>query len=78
MHCLRASRTAASPSYSTPSCGSHNGTLPPDFPDACGTVYIGDLNVLITQTLTDFFKVSAGAALRDAAAQVNACMARAQ
>jgi hypothetical protein len=43
-------------------------------------VYIGDLNVLMTQTLTDIVngKVSAGAALRDAAAQVNACMARAQ
>jgi multiple sugar transport system substrate-binding protein len=56
------------------------GTLPPDFPDICGTVYIGDLNVLMTQTLTDIVngKVSAGAALRDAAAQVNACMARAQ
>ena len=56
------------------------GTLPPDFPDICGTVYIGDLNVLMTQTITDIVngKVAAAAALRDAASQVNACMARAQ
>ena len=56
------------------------GTLPPDFPDICGTVYIGDLNVLMTQALTDIVngKVAAAAALRDAASQVNACMARAQ
>lgn len=55
------------------------GTLPPDFPDACGTVYIGDVNLLMTQTLTDIVngKVSAASALRDAASQINACMAKA-
>jgi multiple sugar transport system substrate-binding protein len=55
------------------------GTLPPDFPLACGTVYVGDLNVLMTSTLTDIVngKVAAGPALRDAAAQVNNCMANA-
>jgi ABC-type glycerol-3-phosphate transport system substrate-binding protein len=55
-----------------------NGTLPPDTPLSCGTVYVGDLNVLMTQTLTDIVngKVAANAALRDAAAQVNACMAK--
>ena len=54
------------------------GTLPPDFPLACGTVYVGDLNVLMTTTLTDIVtgKVAAGPALRDAAAQVNNCIAR--
>jgi multiple sugar transport system substrate-binding protein len=55
------------------------GTLPPDFPLACGTVYVGDLNVLMTNTLTDIVngKVAAGSALRDAATQVNNCMATA-
>ncbi|HXI18973.1 MAG TPA: extracellular solute-binding protein [Chloroflexota bacterium] len=55
------------------------GTLPPDFPETCGTVYIGDLNVLMTQTINDIVngKVAAGTALRDAAAKVNACLARA-
>jgi multiple sugar transport system substrate-binding protein len=56
------------------------GTLPPDFPLACGTVYVGDLNVLMTSTLTDIVngKVAAGPALRDAATQVNNCMASAK
>jgi ABC-type glycerol-3-phosphate transport system substrate-binding protein len=55
------------------------GTLPPDFPLACGTVYVGDLNVLMTNTLTDIVngKVAAGPALRDAATQVNNCIAKA-
>ena len=55
-----------------------NGTLPPDTPLSCGTVYVGDLNVLMTQTLTDIVngKVAANAGLRDAAAQVSACMAK--
>jgi multiple sugar transport system substrate-binding protein len=54
------------------------GTLPPDFPLACGTVYVGDLNVLMTNTLTDIVngKVAAGPALRDAATQVNNCIAK--
>lgn len=53
------------------------GTLPPDFPLACGTVYVGDLNVLMTSTLTDIVngKVAAAAGLRAAAAQVNNCLA---
>jgi multiple sugar transport system substrate-binding protein len=53
------------------------GTLPPDFPLACGTVYIGDLNVLMTSTLNDIVngKVAASAGLRAAATQVNNCMA---
>ena len=55
------------------------GTLPPDTPLSCGTVYVGDLNVLMTQTLTDIVngKVAAATGLRNAAAQVNACMAKA-
>jgi multiple sugar transport system substrate-binding protein len=55
------------------------GTLPPDFPLACGTVYVGDLNLLMTSTLTDIVngKVAAAAGLRAAAAQVNNCMASA-
>jgi hypothetical protein len=55
------------------------GTLPPDTPLSCGTVYVGDLNVLMTNTLTDIVngKVAAGPALRDAATQVNNCMAKA-
>ena len=55
------------------------GTLPPDTPLSCGTVYVGDLNKLMTQTLTDIVngKIAAQAGLRDAAAQVSACMARA-
>jgi multiple sugar transport system substrate-binding protein len=55
------------------------GTLPPDTPLSCGTVYVGDLNVLMTQTLTDIVngKIAAQAGLRDAAAQVSACMAKA-
>jgi multiple sugar transport system substrate-binding protein len=55
------------------------GTLPPDTPLSCGTVYVGDLNVLMTRTLTDIVsgKVAAQAGLRDAAAQVSACMAKA-
>ncbi len=55
------------------------GTLPPDTPLSCGTVYVGDLNVLMTNTLTDIVngKVAAGPALRDAASQVNNCMANA-
>jgi multiple sugar transport system substrate-binding protein len=55
------------------------GTLPPDFPQACGTVYVGDLNVLMTKTLTDIVngEVAASAGLRAAAAQVNNCMASA-
>jgi multiple sugar transport system substrate-binding protein len=55
------------------------GTLPPDTPLSCGTVYVGDLNVLMTQTLTDIVngKVAAAAGLRNAASQVNACMAKA-
>jgi ABC-type glycerol-3-phosphate transport system substrate-binding protein len=54
------------------------GTLPPDFPLACGTVYVGDLNVLMTTTLTNIVtgKVATAPALRDAAAQVNTCMAK--
>ena len=57
-----------------------NGTLPPDFPAQCGTVYVGDLNVLMTKTLTDIVngKVAAGAALKDAATQVSACMSTAK
>ncbi|MBI3973237.1 MAG: extracellular solute-binding protein [Chloroflexi bacterium] len=53
------------------------GTLPPDFPLACGTVYVGDLNVLMRDTLTDIVngKVAASAGLRAAAARVNSCMA---
>ena len=55
------------------------GTLPPDFPLACGTVYVGDLNVLMTNTLTDIVNgtVAAASGLRAAAAQVNACMTKA-
>ena len=55
------------------------GTLPPDTPLSCGTVYVGDLNVLMTQTLTDIVngKVAAAAGLRAAAQQVTACMAKA-
>lgn len=55
------------------------GTLPPDTPLSCGTVYVGDLNVLMTKTLTAIVggKVAAGAGLRDAAAQVTACLAKA-
>lgn len=55
------------------------GTLPPDFPLTCGTVYVGDLNVLMTQTLTDIGngKIAASAGLRAAATQVNNCMASA-
>lgn len=53
------------------------GTLPPDFPEKCGTVYIGDVNVIMTETLTSIVngRVSASAGLRDAAAKINACMA---
>ncbi len=56
------------------------GTLPPDFPLACGTVYVGDLNVLMTSTLTDIVngKVAPSAGLRAAAATVNNCMATAK
>ena len=55
------------------------GTLPPDTPLSCGTVYVGDLNVLMTKTLTDIVngKVAAGPGLRDAAEQVTACLAKA-
>lgn len=55
------------------------GTLPPDTPLSCGTVYVGDLNKLMTSTLTDIVngKIATQAGLRDAASQVNACMAKA-
>jgi multiple sugar transport system substrate-binding protein len=55
------------------------GTLPPDTPLSCGTVYVGDLNVLMTSTLTDIVngKVAAATGLRAAAAQVTSCMAAA-
>lgn len=55
------------------------GTLPPDTPLSCGTVYVGDLNVLMTKTLTDIVngKVAPGTGLRDAAEQVKACLAKA-
>ena len=55
------------------------GTLPPDFPLSCGTVYVGDLNVLMTQTLTDIVngKIAPAAGLRAAATTVNNCMAAA-
>jgi hypothetical protein len=58
---------------------SEYGTLPPDTPLSCGTVYVGDLNMLMTATLNDIVngKVSASAGLRDAAAQMNNCMAKA-
>lgn len=58
---------------------SEYGTLPPDTPLSCGTVYVGDLNVLMTSTLTDIVngKVAAASGLRNAAAQVAACMAKA-
>jgi multiple sugar transport system substrate-binding protein len=54
------------------------GTLPPDTPLSCGTVYVGDLNALMTQTLTDIVngKVAASAGLKSAAEQVSACMAK--
>jgi multiple sugar transport system substrate-binding protein len=54
------------------------GTLPPDTPLSCGTVYVGDLNVLMTSTLTDIVngKVAPAAGLRAAAAQVATCMAK--
>ena len=55
-----------------------NGTLPPDFPLACGTVYVGDLNVLMTSTITNIVtgKSAPGPALREAATQINACIAK--
>jgi hypothetical protein len=55
------------------------GTLPPDTPLSCGTVYVGDLNVLMTSTLTDIVngKVAPATGLRAAATQVNSCMAAA-
>jgi multiple sugar transport system substrate-binding protein len=55
------------------------GTLPPDTPLSCGTVYVGDLNVLMTATLTDIVngKVAPATGLRAAAAQVTSCMAAA-
>ncbi len=55
------------------------GTLPPDFPLACGTVYVGDVMTTMNDALTAIVtgKAAAASALRDAAAKINNCLATA-
>ncbi|HEV2123385.1 MAG TPA: sugar ABC transporter substrate-binding protein [Chloroflexota bacterium] len=54
-----------------------HGTLPPDFPLECGTVYVGDLSKIMTDTITEIIsgKSAAGPALRNATALINNCLA---
>ncbi len=53
------------------------GTLPPEFPAECGSVYTGDVQKIINEAITAILTGVKGtaAALRDAAAQINACIA---
>jgi multiple sugar transport system substrate-binding protein len=55
------------------------GTLPPEFPLDCGSVYVGQISSIVTAAITSILKGQAAVApaLRDAAAQINSCLATA-
>jgi ABC-type glycerol-3-phosphate transport system substrate-binding protein len=55
------------------------GTLPPEFPLDCGSVYVGQISSLVTEAINSILagKTAVAAALRDATAQINSCLATA-
>jgi multiple sugar transport system substrate-binding protein len=52
------------------------GTLPPEFPLECGSVYTGDVQKIVGDAINGILagKTAAAPALRDAAAQINRCI----
>ncbi len=53
------------------------GTLPPEFPLACGSVYNGDVQRFMNEAINNVLsgKIGASPALGEAARQINACLA---
>jgi hypothetical protein len=71
---VRGPRTAANPEAFVTAADS--GTLPPEFPLECGSVYTGDVQKIVGEAINGILagKTAASPALRDAAAQINRCI----
>ncbi|HEV2123022.1 MAG TPA: hypothetical protein VGW38_09645 [Chloroflexota bacterium] len=61
----------------TPVAAADHGTLPPEFPLACGSVYNGQVQQYMNDAINSILASTTGTAtpLKDAARQINACLA---